>query len=95
MFDPQNPDKGVRGRLRVPVASLDTGIPLRNEHMQSAMWLNAEKHPHIEMDITGASSVEKVKSTGDFATYELQVKGSVMLNGKSRNIEVPATLTYL
>jgi polyisoprenoid-binding protein YceI len=95
VFDPAHPDKGVRGQFVVPVSSLDTGIPMRNEHLQGAAWLNAEKHPHIIMDVTGASQVKKVKSTDDFSTWEMQVEGSFTVNGKSRKIQVPATVTHL
>ena len=31
----------------VPVASLRTGIDLRDEHLRSAMWLDAEQHPNL------------------------------------------------
>jgi len=34
VFDPAKPERGVRGDFRIPVASLNTGIPLRDEHMR-------------------------------------------------------------
>lgn len=95
VFDPSHPDKGVRGKFRVPVSGLDTGIPLRNEHLQNAMWLNAKEHPYIQMDITGASGIESVKSSDDFSTWQMQVEGTFTVNGRSRPIAVSATVTYL
>ena len=43
VFDPNNPQQGGRGELTVPVASINTGIPLRDEHLQSADWLDAAR----------------------------------------------------
>lgn len=39
------------GRLdvRVPVSSLDTGIDLRNKHVQSSDWLDAKKFPDLRL----------------------------------------------
>ena len=95
VFDPNKPKGGVRGELMVPVTSLDTGIPLRDEHLQSAMWLNAKAHPHITMHINGASKVKKVKSTGDFATYSMTVQGEFSVNGKSQKVKIPVKVTFL
>jgi polyisoprenoid-binding protein YceI len=95
VFDPAKPDAGVRGTIMVPVASLDTGIPLRNEHVQSAMWLNAAEHPCITMQITGATAIEKVKSSDAFATYSMLVDGDFSVNGTTKPIKVPATVTYM
>ena len=57
-FDPNNPDKGGHGKLTVPVASLNTGIPMRDEHLQGAEWLDAGTYPEITLEIT---KVKKVK----------------------------------
>ncbi len=41
-------DKGEgSAELSVPVRTLDTGLPARNEHMKSDGWLDAEKFPDI------------------------------------------------
>lgn len=94
-FDPMHPDKGGKGMLTVPVASLDTGIPLRDEHLRSAAWLDAEGHPEITMEITGLQKVTKVKSGDGFHTFDVVATGTFTARGKSRPIEVAARLTYL
>jgi len=95
VFDPSHPDKGVHGKLVVPVASLETGIPMRDEHLRSPMWLNAQEHPHAAMTISGASDIKQEKSTEAFTTWSMNVMGEFMLNGHSKEITVPVTVTYL
>lgn len=45
-FDPAK--RTGSGSLEVSVASIDTGIPLRDDHMRSAGWLDAANHPTIK-----------------------------------------------
>jgi len=72
-------------KLVVPVKSLRTGIAMRDEHLMSPMWLDAEKHPTIEFVSTKAVKAgDKTWSvTGNFTmhgvtktiTTEVQVQG--------------------
>ena len=89
------PDKGAHGELTVPVKSLDTGIPLRNEHLAGVDWLNAGKNPTITFKITEIQNVKIVKSTFDARTYDVVAGGDFRLNGVTRRLRVPARLTYL
>jgi len=54
--------------VRVPVASLDTGIELRNKHLQSGDWLDAKKNPEIRFVSTTARQLEdgSWEIAGDF-----------------------------
>ena len=55
--------------LTVPVASLKTGIPLRDEHLQGEKWLYAAQNPNITFRSTKVepgSTPEQVTVTGDF-----------------------------
>jgi len=45
--------------LKVPVASLRTGIRLRDHHLQGAMWLNAAAHPYITFSGSRARALGK------------------------------------
>ncbi|MEM6962966.1 MAG: YceI family protein [Myxococcota bacterium] len=50
----------ARGRLIVPVRSIRTGEPTRDEHLAGADWLDSERYPNIEFRLTevlGASSL--------------------------------------
>ena len=95
VFDPENPSKGGRGELVVPVASLKTGIPLRDEHLASTDWLAASDYPEIVFQIENVKDVEVVKQTKDFVTYEMKLAGPFTLHGKTRQVEMPARITYL
>lgn len=46
-INPQNVLDKPYARFQIPVASLDTGIKMRNEHMMGAEWLDAAKYPNI------------------------------------------------
>lgn len=95
VFDPMNPKKGGHGELTVSVASLNTGIPLRDEHLRSSGWLNAEEYPEIKLAITGIKKVKEVKATEDAMTYDITIVGDFSLHGKTRQIEFPGRITYL
>jgi polyisoprenoid-binding protein YceI len=94
-FDPADPTKGGKGVVAVPVASINTGIPLRDEHLRSAGWLDAEKHPHIRFDIDSAKEVTKASSKGGADTYELTLVGTLHLHGKQKKMDIPARISYL
>ena len=95
VFDPANPTKGGRGELVVPVASLNTGIPMRDEHLRGEAWLNAGQYPDITLNITDVRNVKPVKSTGDFQTYEMTAVGQFTMRGTTKSIEAPGRITYM
>jgi polyisoprenoid-binding protein YceI len=95
VFDPSAPEKGAAGKFVVPVASLDTGIPLRDEHLQSPMWLNAEKHPHITFEINGVRNLRLTRESGGVRNYEGTITGDLTLNGVRLNKQVPARVSYM
>lgn len=95
VFDPNQPSKGGRGTFRVPVASLNTGIPLRDEHLQGADWLNAARHGEIVFEITDVTGVKEVGSAGGGKTYDLTLVGNLTVNGRTAKIQAPARVTYL
>ena len=83
--------KTLKGSISVPVASLKTGIDLRDEHMKSENWMDAENYPDITFVIKNVNDVKietdnrlQAKVTGDFTTH-----------GVTKEIVVPVTLTYL
>jgi len=76
--------------ISVPVASLRTGIELRDEHMRSAGWLDAEKYPQISF------TSDNVKQ-GDDGLWK--AVGTFSLHGVSKPLaadvevrEIPAEL---
>jgi len=94
-FDPQHAEKGGHGEFAVAVASLNSGIPLRDEHIQSANWLDASKYPNITFKIKDTKGLKKVKSSAGSATYEVSIVGDLSFHGKTKQVVVPGRITYL
>jgi len=61
--------------LKVPVATLKTGIDMRDDHLRSEGWLSEKKNPYIVF------KGDKIKKTGD-TSYELT--GTFNLAGKTQ-----------
>lgn len=95
VFDPKKPGGSVRGEFSVPVSSLDTGIPLRNEHLHSEQWLNAAKNPHITYKVTGSELISTYKDTPEFQTHDIMTTGDFTLNGQTRKMKIPVRVTHL
>lgn len=94
-FDPQYPRKGLRGHMVVPVADLTTGIPLRDEHMRSADWLNAEAYPTITYFIERTDDIKEIKRSALATTYDMTLIGNFELRGETHEIHVPVRVTFL
>ncbi|MHC5021847.1 MAG: YceI family protein, partial [Planctomycetota bacterium] len=70
-------------KMVVPVATLRTGIKLRDEHLRSPMWLDAEKFPTIEFVSTSATKA------GD---RRWRVEGDFTMHGVTKRIAVDVTV---
>ena len=95
VFDPDNPRNGVRGFFKVPVKSLDTGTPLRDEHLQSRMWLDAASYPDIIFTVESGTKVYRIKDTRDYQTYTMTLSGTFSIHGQTRHVSVPARITFM
>jgi len=74
--------KHASGDLRVGVKSLKTGIPLRDEHLRSANWLDVRKHPYIRLAVVSADMQPDGKSW--------KFKARITIKGVTKNIETTA-----
>ncbi len=94
-FDPEDPKKGGAGQFTVPVSSLTTGIPLRDEHLHSEMWLDSQNHPEVKLVIKKVRNVRKSKS-GGITTFTAVLDGELSLHGQTRKVQVRgARFAYL
>ncbi|MFQ3669179.1 MAG: YceI family protein [Fimbriimonadaceae bacterium] len=82
-FDPAR--RTGSGTIEVDVASIDTGIPLRNEHMRDRSWLDAKQFPTIRFRVTN------VRHTGG---DRYQVTGDFTMKGVTRRITTMATVRH-
>ncbi len=94
-FDPQDPRKGVQGQFKVAVKDLDTGIPLRDEHLASEMWLDAQSYPDITFTIESAKRIHALKNSPEYQTYRMILVGQLSIHGRTQQVAVPARITYL
>lgn len=83
--------KSLKGKLTVSVASIKTGIDLRDEHMRDAGWLDAAKFPEITFEIRKVSDVKVVADNKVTA----KVTGNYTMKGVTKEVTADATLTYL
>ncbi len=83
--------KTLKGKISVPVSSIKTGIDMRDGHMRSPAWLNAESFPEISFEI---KKVNDVKSVAD-NKITVKVIGNFTLHGVTKEVVADATLTFL
>lgn len=89
-IDPKDLES-FKGRFSIRVADMRTGIDLRDSHLRSADWMDAEKFPEIVIEVT---SIEVAKKTAA-NTATMTLVGTCSFHGKSNAIKIPAKFTYL
>ena len=90
-FDPSDVAKTISATVTVDVASMKTGIDMRDEHLRGEGWLNAKQFPTIEfklMKLKGA----KVKNGTEINGTAV---GTFTMHGVTKNMEMPVTLIYM
>jgi polyisoprenoid-binding protein YceI len=83
--------KKMKGSIVISVASIKTAIDLRDEHLRSENWLNADKYPDI---IFAIKKVGDVKVAAD-NKLEAKVTGDFTVHGVTKETVADVTLTYL
>ena len=93
MINKDDITKMPKGMVKVPIANIKTGIDLRDEHLRSKDWLNAEKYPYAEFHLKAIKNPSS-KSLENGQKVKATLVGTFSVHGKSHEIEVPAELTY-
>jgi len=83
--------KSLKGSVTISVASLKTGIDLRDEHLRSENWLDAAHYPAITFEI---KKVSEVKVAAD-NKLEAKVTGDFTAHGVTKEVVAEVTMTYL
>jgi polyisoprenoid-binding protein YceI len=94
VLDPQNLE-ATRGRIRVAVASMRTGITRRDEHLRSPEWLDAERYPYIEFELQGLRQVRITERTAGRVVLQAVAVGDFSLHGVRKPMELPIVMTYV
>jgi polyisoprenoid-binding protein YceI len=90
-FDIQDVENTLKGEVSISTASLKSGIDLRDEHIRSADWLNAEKFPTISFNIKKVTGVEKIEDN----KLKAKVLGEFTVKGVTKEVLSEVTLVYL
>jgi polyisoprenoid-binding protein YceI len=93
MINPSDVTQKSIGKVKVAIKEIKTGIDLRDEHLRSEMWLNASKYPYAEFQLTGIKNPSS-KSLNDGQKVKATLVGKFSVHGVTKEVEVPATLTY-
>lgn len=81
------------GGVKVAISNIKTGIDLRDEHLRSEMWLNADKYPYAEFQLTGIKNSSSNK-LAEGKKVNVTLVGKFSVHGITKDIDVPASLTY-
>ena len=81
----------LSGSISISTASLRTGIELRDTHLQSENWLDAEGYPEITFVIKNVSNVKSVEDN----KLEAKVIGDFTTHGVTKEVIAEVTMTYL
>lgn len=82
-----------KGNVKVELAAMKTGIDLRDQHLRSANWLNTEKYPYAEFELTEILGADS-KSLSDIKPVKATAKGKLSIHGVTKEITAPVELTY-
>jgi len=91
-MDPANLES-TTGTFTVDVRSMKTAISKRDEHMYSAMWLDAGKYPTISFDVKGLKDL-KVESHEGHRVAKGTAYGTFNCHGVSKPLSASVTITY-
>jgi polyisoprenoid-binding protein YceI len=87
--DPEKPE-ATNGSISIATSTLHVENSVMKEHMLGPDWLNAAKNPKIKFTV---KSLKDYKLSDGKASAT--VIGTFELNGTTKEIEVPATVTLL
>jgi polyisoprenoid-binding protein YceI len=87
--------EATTGKVLVAVNTMQTGIALRDRHLQEKDWLDGESFPNITFDIKKLSSVQIVSSGGGKGVAKAIAEGAFSLHGVSKSMSVSIEITYV
>lgn len=82
----------ARGRVSAQVATIRTGIDLRDEHLRSDRWLDATRFPRATFEITSVSGATAIRPN---EAVELEVHGRFTIHGVTKDVTASARVRYV
>lgn len=89
IFDHDKP-AAATGRIEVDLASLRTGIDMRDEHLRSPMWLDTANSPKATFDLTKVVLAGSLKPA---QSLKGKAYGKLTIRGVTRDIVADLTAT--
>jgi polyisoprenoid-binding protein YceI len=87
-----DPSRQLSGSVAITTASLRTGSDLRDEHLRSANWLDAEHHPNITFALASTTVTGALRPG---VAVRGQVRGRLTLHGVTREVALPVTVRLI
>ncbi|MBZ0115965.1 MAG: YceI family protein [Sandaracinaceae bacterium] len=82
----------TRGTVRVRVATIRTGIDLRDEHLRAENWLDANRYPDATFEITGVEGASNLQPN---VSTRVRVRGRFSIHGVTRDIVANAQVRLI
>ena len=92
-LNPANLEKTI-GRIVVGVASMETGIKKRDEHLHSKDWMDVKQFANIVFEVKTLEDVS-VKATQAKADILATAVGEFTMHGVTKEVKIPVEMTYL
>jgi len=83
--------KTLKGKISISTASIKTGIDLRDEHLRSANWLDADAYPEISFVIKSISDIRQIEAS----KLQANVTGDFTAHGVTKEVVADVTMMYL
>jgi len=85
--------KNPKGKVKVVIGTIKTGIALRDKHLVSENWLNAKKYPNAEFKLKEIKA-ESLKSLVDGRRNKVTFVGSFTVHGVTKEVEAQGEITF-
>lgn len=72
----------------LPIKSLATGIPLRDQHLAGKEWLDAETYPNIQFVLKRVGDIKEIKRGDGFTTWSATLTGDMTIHGITHELNV-------
>lgn len=85
----------LAGAIRIPVASLRTGIGRLDRELHSASVLHSAEYPEITLEITSVSDSQLVNKEGSGKSYTLTAACRFTVKDKTLELDLPLRVTLM
>ena len=89
--DPSNLSS-ARGTIAVRVATIRTGVDLRDEHLRGDTWLDAQRYANATFEITRVEGASRLQPN---QPARVQLHGRFSLHGVTRDVVANATVRFI